>query len=53
MKTKNFKHLELRKETISKLKGGLAHPMGPYKERVKDAVGTHNTCQCETIADPC
>lgn len=52
MKTKSFKHLELRKETVSKLKGG-AHPMGSYKERVKHAVGSHNTCQCETIAEPC
>lgn len=53
MKTKNFKHLQLHKETISRLKGGLAHPMGEYKERVKRYVGTNNTCQCETIADPC
>ncbi|WP_378183987.1 hypothetical protein [Aquimarina sp. SS2-1] len=53
MKAKNFKHLQLRKETISRLKGGQAHPMGEYKDRVKWYVGTRNTCQCETIADPC
>ncbi|WP_159099282.1 MULTISPECIES: hypothetical protein [Aquimarina] len=53
MKKMNFKKLELSKKTIAQVKGGLAHPMGPYKERVKWAVGTHNTCQCETIAAPC
>ncbi|WP_157766197.1 hypothetical protein [Aquimarina aggregata] len=53
MKKKNFKNLVLNKTAIAKLKGGLAHPMGPYKDRVKWYVGTRNTCQCETIASPC
>ncbi len=53
MKKKNFKNLQLSKEAVAKLQGGLAHPMGAYKERVKWYVGTNNTCQCETIASPC
>ena len=54
MKKKNFKNLQLSKETVARLKGGQApHPMGEYKDRVKWYVGTRNTCQCETIASPC
>ncbi|SHI63338.1 hypothetical protein [Aquimarina spongiae] len=53
MKKKNIKKLQLSKDSIAQLRGGLAHPMGEYKERVKYYVGTRNTCQCETIASPC
>ncbi len=53
MKKNNLKKLQLSKETVARIKGGLAHPMGEYKERVKWYVGTRNTCQCETIGSPC
>lgn len=65
MKVRNLKSLTLNKKIIVdfNINGGQhqhqqqqqqqQHPMGPYKERVKWAVGTRNTCQCETIASPC
>ncbi len=53
MKKNNLKKLQLGKATLARVRGGLAHPMGEYKERVKRYVSTNNTCQCETIASPC
>ncbi|MCK8522879.1 hypothetical protein M0D21_14975 [Aquimarina sp. D1M17] len=49
MKKKNLKKLQLSREMVAKLKGGIAHPMGEYKERVHWYVGTRgrNTCFCE------